>query len=124
MSKPVPKPITDQLQNFRMCFWFWNISHYMLGLSAALGASLIAVNKENAGHPLVDIGISINLGVAVALATSALTFLKASAKANAYIQAWRLLHNEVVCFQLSENGSEDKLCDAHRKAEEIVGKSD
>src|SRR5574338_550785 len=105
MPKPVPTPIKDQLRNFRICFWIWDITHYLLGLFAALGAALIAANKDHAAKVLIDIGLPITLGVAVALATATLTFLKASAKANAYIQAWRLLHNEVVCFQLAENGN-------------------
>ena len=66
----------------------------------------------------------MTLSIAVALATVALTFFKASAKANAYIQAWRILHNEVVCFQMSDDGDEKKLCEAHRKAEEVIGKTD
>jgi hypothetical protein len=122
MPKPVPAPIENQLQNFQICFWIWNILHYLLGLSAALGAALIAANKSSANDQLF--GLPITLGIAVALATAALTFLRASTKANAYIQAWRLLHNEVVCFQLAENGNVEKLCEALRKAEELIGKTD
>ena len=126
MPKPVPKPISDQLFNWQICFWIWNVSHYALGLFAALGASLIATKKDAAGFELFSAmpGLPITLGMVVAIATAALTFLKASAKANAYIQAWRLLHNEVVCFRLDENGSESKLCEVHRKAEELIGRVD
>ena len=126
MPKPVPKIISNQLRNWQICFWIWNISHYTLGLLTALGASLIATRKDAAGFELFSPmpGLPVTLGMLVAIATAALTFLKASAKANAYIQAWRLLHNEVVCFKVDENGSEAKLCEVHRKAEELIGKVD
>ena len=110
-----PSQITKQLSNWNACFWFWNVIHYALGLTATIGTVVIAQKAA------VDHG---SLAIVVAVATAALTFFKASAKANAYIGAWRYLNAERICFELDPNYTEAKLAEAHKKGEEIIGKAD
>ena len=123
-AKTVPKDIKGQLFWWRAIFWFWNILHYALGLSTAAGAGLIASQATAKDYVLIDGKLPITLAIAVALATAALTFFRASAKANAYIQAWRMLNNECMIFTKDENYTEKMLADQHKKAEEIIGKVD
>ena len=114
-ARSVPSQITKQLSNWNRCFWIWNGLHYLLGLYATVGAVFIA-SQKTLEHTW--------LGISVAVATAALTFFKASAKANAYVAAWRYLNAERICFELNSNYPEEKLCEAHKKGEEIIGKVD
>ena len=64
------------------------------------------------------------LAVVVAVSTAVLTFAKASAKANAYMQAWRLLDSERVSYELDVSVTEAKLAAVLKDGETIIGKSD
>ena len=108
-----PSQIVEQLKNWHICFWIWNVSHYALGLIATIGTVVIA--REVA----VNHGA---LAIVVAVATACLTFFKASTKADAYIGAWRYLNAERICFELDPNYTEAKLAEAHKKGEQIIGK--
>ena len=122
--RTLPKDLSDALSGWRLCFWIWNILQYGLGLFAALGAALIAADKAARDYILFATSIPITFAVAVALTTAALTFLRASPKANAYIQAWRYLHNECLIFKADETYTEKMLADAHKQGEAIISKSD
>jgi hypothetical protein len=117
--KITPLQITQQLSNWQKCFWFWNILHYALGLTTTIGASFTTfVASKYPGF------WSVFLPLVVAVCAGALTFLKASSKANAYIAAWRYLNAERICFELDVGYSEVKLAEAHKKGEAIIAKSD
>lgn len=113
--RTVPEQITKQLKNWWCFFWFWNVLHYVLGLYATVGTVFIAASKQ---------APDTFLSITVAVSTAALTFLKATEKASAYIAAWRYLNSERICFELDPNYPETNLCKAHKKGEEIIGKSD
>jgi len=97
---------------------------YGLGLFAALGAALIAADKTARDYVLIETSIPITFSIAVALATAALTFLRATPKANAYIQAWRYLHNECLIYEADAAYTDKMLAEAHRQGEAIIAKSD
>lgn len=123
-TKSVPSTIETQMCWWQVCFWFWNILHYLLGLSTALGAGLIAAVDSAKDFVLVGGTLPIKLPVVVALATAAMTFLRASAKANAYIQAWRGLNCECIIYLCDSSYDEQKLAQAHKTAEAIIEKVD
>lgn len=114
-DRQVPQLISAQLKYWNLCFWIWNIIHYLLGIYATVGTVIIASK---------GLEKSTWLAISVAIATAVLTFFKASAKANAYIQAWRLLHTECVAYQLNAEYTDKQLADAHRDGEQIIGKAD
>lgn len=122
--RTLPKNIVTALRGWRACFWIWNILQYALGLFAALGAALIAADKSARDYVLVATAIPVTFSIAVALATAALTFLRATPKANAYIQAWRHLHNECLIYEADENYTDKMLAEAHKQGEAIIAKSD
>lgn len=109
--KATPQQIHDQLKNWRLCFWIWNVLHYALGLTATVGAVFLAQNSN--GYVL--------LKLAVPVAAAALTFLNAKEKANVYIAAWRLLNAERIKYELTPEYDVARLADSHAKAEELIG---
>jgi hypothetical protein len=113
--RETPPQILEQLGNWWKAFWFWNITHYSLGLLSTIGTAVIAANKN---------GDCPYLAIAIAVATAAITFLKSGAKANAYIGAWRYLNAERIAFELTPHYSEAQLADHHRKCEAMIGKAD
>lgn len=115
IQRTTPKQITDQLSNWWICFWLWNITHYALGLSASICTVLIAKNPA---------GTYENMPVFVAVATAAMTFLKSGAKANAYIGAWRSLNAERILYELDPNYLDSKLAAEHKKGEDNIGRAD
>lgn len=111
-------------------FWFWNAVHYLLGLVATIGTVFIAANNDSVSTqgtfqvlPCVGIDQSA-LSIAVAICTAILTFSKASAKANAYIQAWRIVNAVKIRCEIDPDITSREIVDAVEKAEEIIGKSD
>lgn len=108
--KATPPQIRDQLRNWRLCFWIWNMLHYALGLTATVGAVFLA--KGGDGYLL--------LKLAVPVATAALTFLNAKEKANIYIAAWRHLNAERIKYELTPEYDEARLANSHGKAEELI----
>lgn len=114
-ERKVPPEINRMLRGWYGCFIAWTIAHYLLGLYATVGAVVVASQKlpEN-----------ILLSISVAVATAALTFLKAQAKSNTYSSAWRLLNTEKVCYLLDPTYSVDKLAQAYKHGEEIIAKVD
>ncbi|NMV41827.1 hypothetical protein [Ralstonia insidiosa] len=95
-QREVPRQILQQLRNWQICFWTWNLLHYVLGLGAAIGAAYVA----------------------------ALTFLKASTKANAYISAWRELNAARIRFELDGTLTPAMLAEANERGEQMIGKAD
>ena len=118
-ARPVPQQILQRLKQWKKCFWFWNISHYALGLTATIGTVIIAAKPWD---PPTD--PNTTLGIVVAICTSILTFAKASSKSSCYIQAWRILDVERIAFQLDPDYPEPKLANALRTGEAIIGKTD
>ncbi|AXV76517.1 MULTISPECIES: hypothetical protein [Ralstonia solanacearum species complex] len=114
-QREVPSQILQQLRNWQICFWTWNLLHYVLGLGAAIGAAYIAALKAEALGWVAP---------AVTIATAALTFLKASTKANAYISAWRELNVARIRFELDSTLAPAILADAHERGEQTIGKAD
>ena len=113
MSIPhtTPKQIVEQLHNWQLCFWIWNVLHYVLGLVATVGAVFIAQDNARFGV----------LNLLVPVSAAALTFLNAKEKANVYIAAWRFLNSERIKYELMEDYDETRLAESHAKAEELIG---
>jgi hypothetical protein len=114
-SRKAPLQIREQLSAWWRAVWFWNITHYGLGLAASICSAVIAKRSATQFE---------NMPVFVAVATAALTFLKSGIKANAYISAWRTLNAERIAFELDPNYTEVKLAEEHKKCEAIIGKAD
>ena len=114
-GREVPTLILQQLRNWQICFWTWNLLHYALGLGAAIGAAYVAAQKAEAPGWVA---------ATVAIATAALTFLNASTKANAYISAWRELNAARIRFELDDTITSAMLAEANDKGEQIIGKAD
>lgn len=114
-QREVPSQITQQLRNWQIFFWTWNLLHYFLGLGAALGAAYVAAVKTAAPGWVAP---------AVAISTAALTFLKASTKANAYISAWRELNAARIRFELDDSVTPTLLAEANERGEQMIGKAD
>lgn len=115
VQREVPSQIKQQLRNWQICFWTWNLLHYVLGLGAAIGAAYVAALKADAPGWVAP---------AVAIATAALTFLKASTKANAYISAWRELNAARIRFELNDTLTPAMLAEANERGEQMIGKAD
>lgn len=121
-DRPIPASIRRHLNGWNRCFWIWNVLHYLFGLTATIGTVLIAVHSGEPADPTSKLtGVA---PILVAICTSCLTFLKASTKANAYIQAWRILDLERIAYSLDPNYPDEKLVDAVRRGETIIGKTD
>ncbi|MEG2432829.1 MAG: hypothetical protein RSA84_17425 [Acinetobacter sp.] len=114
-ERTTPKQITNQLKSWWQAFWFWNITHYSLGLSASICSVLIS--KKNSE-------ICEFLPTFVAVATAAITFMKSGAKGNAYISAWRKLNAARIKFELDPSYTETMLAEVHADCEKIIGKAD
>ena len=114
-SRIAPDQITKQLSAWWISFWFWNITHYVLGLASSICTVLIAKNSYE-DFP--------NMPVFVAVATAAMTFMKSDSKANSYIAAWRVLNAERIEYELDPSYSDSKLAKEHKRCESIIGKSD
>ena len=121
-KRTTPVQITKRLKDWWLCFWFWNILHYLLGLTATVGTVVIAATKGQALGPAAT--GHTTLAVAVAVSTAILTFAKASTKAKAYADAWRLLDSERVIYELDASVTEAKLAATLKAGETIIGKSD
>ncbi|MEF9385202.1 hypothetical protein V4890_06135 [Ralstonia solanacearum species complex bacterium KE056] len=115
IQREVPSQALQQLRNWQICFWTWNLLHYVLGLGAAIGAAYVAAQKAEAPGWVAP---------AVAIATAALTFLKASTKANAYISAWRELNAARIRFELDDTVAPTILAEANERGEQMIGKAD
>ena len=114
-QREVPRQILQQLRNWQIFFWTWNLLHYFLGLGAAIGAAYVAALKTAAPGWVAP---------AVAIATAALTFLRASTKANAYIFAWRELNAARIRFELDDTAAPTILADANERGEQTIGTAD
>lgn len=114
-ERTAPKQITEQLKVWWWAFWFWNITHYSLGLSASICSAVMAKNSHTG---------STVLPVFVAVATAVITFLKSGTKGNAYISAWRKLNAARIQYELDPLYTEAMLAKEHSKCEEIIGKAD
>lgn len=119
-TREIPDTISGLLKSWWLCFLIWSAIHYLLGLTATIGTVFIAA-KTGAGNALAA---SSQLGIIVAICTAIITFSNASAKANAYIQAWRVVHTTVVRYQIDATITEVDLGKSVERAEEIIGKSD
>lgn len=114
LTRVTPAQILEQLRSWWKAFWFWNCLHYLLGLTSTVGTALSAADTATYEYiPFI-----------VAVTTAALTFLKAGAKADAYIAAWRYLNAERIAFELDTSYTEAALADHHRKAEAMISKAD
>jgi hypothetical protein len=101
----------------------------LLGFTAIVGSifvttflSLTDINN-NGGSP----GIKQALPYIAFLSTTCLTLITAfdlSTKSNNSRRAWRYLQNEYEVYKCKPNGNLEKLIEAHKKAEEILGSVD
>lgn len=125
-----PDCVERLLKTWWRSFWIWNVVHYLLGLVATIGTVVIAAAKDSESIQCIFkifpcIGTDQSMpSIVVAICTAILTFSKAGAKANAYIQAWRIVNAVKIRCEIDPNITNKEIVDAVEKAEEIIGKSD
>ncbi|SOE59094.1 hypothetical protein SAMN05414139_01473 [Burkholderia sp. D7] len=121
-QRAVPELVADRLETWRRYARYWRIIHYCLGLTATVSSVLVAANKSFPDTWWVWTVPTFSL--ITALSTGILTFLNASGKSRAYIQAWRLVDDACTQFQFNQNYAEATLGAAMRRAEALIAKSD
>lgn len=121
-QRQVPELVVDRLKWWRRFSLTWRLIHYCLGLTATVSSVLVAAH-ESLPNSWSDWSLS-TFSLITAVSTGILTFLNASAKSRAYMQAWRLVNNESSSFQLNPNYPEATLGTALRRGEAIIAKSD
>lgn len=122
-QRECPKQVLALLTAWWRAFWFWNVVHYTLGLTATIGTVIIASDSSFAYKNNLSLPHQ-SLGILVAICTAIITFSKASNKANAYIRAWRVVNTARIVYEVDLNSSDKDLLNAVKNGEEMIGKAD
>jgi hypothetical protein len=109
--KQVPADIVELRAEWFRWYKVWSAIHHTVGGFSVIGAVLVASRAE-----CIQQYASL-LSVAVAVCTATVTYYQTSAKARAFISAWRLLGKGIDDFLTDELFTEKQLRDVKNRCE-------
>ncbi|MFK3971194.1 hypothetical protein ACI2KS_10755 [Pseudomonas sp. NPDC087358] len=120
LERVVPEEINVMLRVWLSYFKRWYVFHYFLGLLAMTLALVLAAEPKAGGiYSSYFSDYRETIGILSAIATGAVTFLRAQEKASSYTNAWRILNCAKIKY-LYGGGTRSDLSDAYKQGEDAI----
>ncbi len=120
-GRTLPEEISQLHSAWDWYFRTWRVVQYCLGIGGAISAITVASQPKflSAVPHLMDVLAWIS-----AICITLITFLMPSRRANAYVNAWRLLTDACNRYKLDDTYPVQELLNAVREGEKIIAASD
>jgi hypothetical protein len=112
--------IKDQISirdGWKKCHNIWIVSHYVIGIAALIGSTLIAARATEFG---INNAILAAVAWLVAVLTGLLTFLSPEKKADRYLRAWAILNAEITRYDADYACTINDVLDACQREQNII----
>jgi len=121
VPRALPTEIEQLLVAWDRYFHNWWAVHYILGIAGTVCAITVASRpKFLLAVPYLIEGFAWISAICIVL----VIFLMPSRRAKSYVNAWRILNDACNRYKMDERYTIEKLLDAVKECEKIIGASD